>query len=96
MSLELLSDSRQCKAIKFASSLLRQLRVILTRSWFNILLPCVPAGLVLNNRSCPAVAILVTSSLGAIPLLGLGDQVLDSIIPQVGTRLGLLLYISAR
>lgn len=77
-------------------SMLRTLRTVLTRSWFNVLLPCVPAGLVLNAQSSPAVAILVSSFLSAIPVLGLGDQALDAITARVGTKVGLLLYTSAR
>lgn len=66
------------------------------RSWMNTFLLCVPTGIALNAVSAPVIAVLVVNFLAAVGLLGLGDAILRCITLRIGTRLGHLLYISAR
>lgn len=62
----------------------------------NALLLCVPAGIALGFVPGPVIAVLVVNFLAAVGLLGLGDAILRSITARIGTRYGMLLYISAR
>lgn len=79
-----------------SGSVVTQLFNLLSRSWMNALLLCVPAGMALHAVSGPLAAILVFNFLAAIGLHGLGDPVLRSITSRIGRRYGMLLYISAR
>lgn len=78
------------------SSVVKQLYGFLSRSWMNALLLCVPAGIALNYLSGSVIAVLVVNFLATIGLLGLGDAIFISILSRIGTRYGMLLYISAR
>jgi len=87
----------QCRTISAAGHpILKRTWGVLIRSWLNILLPCVPAGFVLNGRSGLAIASLIFNFLGAIPLLGLSDTALDQVTSKIGSRYGSLLYTSTR
>lgn len=79
-----------------SGSVVTQLFNLLSRSWMNALLLCVPAGMTLHAVSGPLAAILVFNFLAAMGLHGLGDPVLRSITSRIGRRYGMLLYISAR
>lgn len=73
-----------------------RIRSTLKQSWVNVLLPCVPIGLILQAYSSPSTTILVLGILGVIPLLGIGDKVLDAMTSRIGTIYGILLYVSTR
>lgn len=78
------------------TSSFKQLCNVLSQSWLNLLLPCVPTGLVLNIYSGPAVAALIINCLAAIPLLGLSDIALDAVTTRIGQKYGSLVYTSTR
>ncbi|KUI71765.1 Vacuolar calcium ion transporter [Cytospora mali] len=77
-------------------SLVRQVGSVLLGSWVNLLLVCVPVGIVLNYQFGPALATFIVNFLAAVGLLGLGDAALEIVTSKVGSFHGSLLYISTR
>ncbi|KUI52829.1 Vacuolar calcium ion transporter [Cytospora mali] len=75
-------------------SVVRQVGSLLLGSWVNLLLVCVPVGIVLNYRPGPPLATFIVNFVAAVGLLGLGDAALEIITSKVGTFHGSLLYIS--
>lgn len=76
--------------------MIKQLYSLLSKSWVNALLLCVPAGITLHAVSSPLVAVLVLNFLAAVGLHAIGDSILRSVTSRIGRRYGSLLYISVR
>lgn len=73
----------------------KQIFWLLSRSWVNVLLLCVPVGITLHALSGPLIAVLVVNFLAAVGLHSVGGAILRSITLRIGRRYGMLLYISA-
>lgn len=76
--------------------MVKQLYGLLSKSWVNALLLCVPAVISLHTVSGPLVAVLVVNFLAAVGLHAIGDSILRSITSRIGRRYGTLLFISVR